>query len=177
MRPDDELPFDVFFPRNVQRVCAHVAIAFLLVVLAVARASAQTDSWATMAPDPHAKTSPAVVQIDGRLYVHGFDEIFPGYPSSFVPRLSIYTPSSNTWAIGASPALIRPLVAVGMINGKMYVVGGCVGSDCTIGVTNALEILRPSHEHMVKWRTNGDATVWSHGRCHCGQAVRRRRNA
>ena len=67
---------------------------------------AQTDSWATVAPDPNAKATPAVVAINGKLYVHGYDSDGMSQ-ASFVPRLSIYTPSSNTWTVGASPALIR----------------------------------------------------------------------
>jgi N-acetylneuraminic acid mutarotase len=102
-------------------------------------------AWTTMAPDPHLKSSPAVVEIDGKLYVQGFDQDANGNQSSFVPRLSIYDPASNTWALGASPTLIRAYASVGVIAGKMYVVGGCVLSDCA-HVTNALEIYDPVHD-------------------------------
>ena len=142
MRPSDSPPSAVLVLCHVRRACVHVAMAFVLVLLSIGRASAQTDSWATMAPDPNAKWSPAVVEINGKLYVHGFDTDGVNQ-SSFVPRLSIYTPSSNTWAIGASPTIIRAFASVGQINGKMYVAGGCVMSDCRIGITNALEIYDP----------------------------------
>jgi N-acetylneuraminic acid mutarotase len=94
-----------------------------------------------MAPDPNPKSSPAVAAINGRLYVYGFDQGVG--QSSFVPRLSIYDPATNTWSIGASPGLIRAFASVGVINGKMYVAGGCIMSDCRIGITNALEIYDP----------------------------------
>jgi N-acetylneuraminic acid mutarotase len=82
-----------------------------------------------MAPDPHAKVSPAIAEINGKLYVQGFDQDAGGNQGSFVPRLSIYDPASNTWTIGASPTLIRAFANAVTINGKMYVVGGCVMSD------------------------------------------------
>ena len=88
--------------------------------------------WTTLAPDPHAKYTPVAVAINGKLYVHGFD-------SSFVARLGIYDPSSNTWSNGSSPTLIRSYSSVGAVNGKMYVVGGCIMSDCS-SPTNELRI-------------------------------------
>lgn len=95
--------------------------------------------WTTMAPDPHAKYTPVAVAINGRLYVHGFDQDPAGNQSSFVARLGIYAPSSNTWSNGAAPNLIRSYSSVGAINGKMYVVGGCILSDCSFP-TNELRI-------------------------------------
>jgi N-acetylneuraminic acid mutarotase len=100
--------------------------------------------WTTMAPDPNAKVAPAVVGINGRLYVQGFDQDALGNQSSFVPRLSIYDTFSNTWTVGASPAIIRAFANAVAINGKLYVLGGCVMSDCRIGTTNALEIYDPA---------------------------------
>jgi N-acetylneuraminic acid mutarotase len=102
--------------------------------------------WTTKAPDPHAKTTPAVTVVNGKLYVHGFDQDAFGNQSSFVPRLSIYDPQANTWSVGASPAIIRAFPSVGTIGGKLYVAGGCVMSDCRVGVTNALEIYNPASD-------------------------------
>jgi N-acetylneuraminic acid mutarotase len=99
--------------------------------------------WTTLTPDPHAKSSPAVVEINGRLYVYGFDQDAGGNQSSFVPRLSIYDPASNTWTIGRSPSLIRAYANAVAINGRMYVVGGCVMADCST-TTGAMEIYDPA---------------------------------
>jgi N-acetylneuraminic acid mutarotase len=98
--------------------------------------------WTTMAPDPLAKKSPAVVEINGKLYVHGFDDDGGGSPG--LPRLSIYDPASDTWTVGASPSLVRSQVSVGVINGKMFVAGGCISADCEDGTTNALEVYDPA---------------------------------
>jgi N-acetylneuraminic acid mutarotase len=123
---------------------APVATALLLVLLSSGRASAQAGSWTTLAPDPIAKSSPTVVEIDGKLYVHGFSQDAGGNQGSFAPQLSIYTPASNTWSIGTSPGLIRAAASAGVINGKLYIVGGCLMSDCRIGVTDVLEIYDPA---------------------------------
>ena len=66
MRPSDSPPSAVLVLCHVWRACVHVAMAFVLVLLSIGRASAQTDSWATMAPDPNAKWGPAVVEINGK---------------------------------------------------------------------------------------------------------------
>src|SRR6185369_13904749 len=116
--------------------------AAMIVALCSNRAATQ-GTWVTMAPDLQAKVSPAVAHIDGKLYVQGFDQDAFGNQSSFVPRLSVYDPASNSWTTGASPHVIRAFASAAAINGKMYVVGGCVMSDCRIGVTNVLEIYDP----------------------------------
>jgi N-acetylneuraminic acid mutarotase len=107
---------------------------FNLTVSATDKDGATTSllAWTTMAPDPHAKYTPVAAAINGKLYVHGFD-------SSFVARLGIYDPSSNTWSNGSSPTLVRSYSSVGGINGKMYVAGGCILSDCS-SPTNELRI-------------------------------------
>ena len=100
-------------------------------------------SWTTMARAPHRMSGSAVAAINGKLYLYGFDQDSAGNQGSFVPRLSIFDPASNTWSIGAPPRLVRAAASVGVINGKMYVAGGCITSDCRIGITNALEIYDP----------------------------------
>ena len=84
-----------------------------------------------MAPDPHAKYTPVAVAINGKLYVHGFDMDAAGGQSSFVARLGIYDLLPNTWSNGSSPDPDRSTPASGQSNGKMYVVGGCILSDCS----------------------------------------------
>ena len=118
--------------------------------------------WTTMAPDPHAKLAPAVAEIGGKLYVQGFDQDNFGNQGSFVPRLSIYDASSNTWTIGASPTIIRAFATAVAINGKLYVVGGCVMSDCRIGVSDArvLEIYDPA---LNTWSTGASMPTGRYG--------------
>src|SRR5687767_5211704 len=118
------LPSQVVSLRNVLRVCVHAAIVLILTMLSVGRAAAQ-DSWATKAQAPGLTPYPVSGEINGLIYVYGFDSD-GNSQSSFVPRLSIYNPALNTWTTGASPNLIRAGASGGIINGKMYVVGGCI---------------------------------------------------
>src|SRR5208282_4793977 len=51
--------------------------------------------------------------------------------------------AQDSWATVASDPNPQVSVASGEISGLIYVVGGCINSDCRIGVTNALEIYDP----------------------------------
>jgi hypothetical protein len=64
----------MFHPIRVPRQVSLFALAALmLTMLSVGRASAQ-DSWATMASDPDPKFGSNVsVEINGRIYVYGFE--------------------------------------------------------------------------------------------------------
>jgi N-acetylneuraminic acid mutarotase len=130
---------------NVLRVCARAAIALILTLLSVGFASAQ-DSWATRASDPFRKAGHVAGEINDLIYVSGiFDQGGVGNQSDFRPRLEIYSPASNTWTAGTPPGLMRAFASAGVINvinEKLYVVGGCILSDCN-STTNALEIYDP----------------------------------
>src|SRR5687767_3065297 len=126
MRPINATPSQAMSLRRVLKSCAHAAIVLMVTMLPVGRASAQTDSWATKTPDPNLIWGPSAVSFGGKIYVHGFNSDAAGNQASFTPRLSIYSPSTDTWAIGAPPPIIRAGSDAGEINGKMYVVGGCV---------------------------------------------------
>ena len=93
------------------------------------------DSWATRTSDPNPPTSVAGGVIGGVIYLDGYDTLGPS--------LSIYNPATDSWTTGAAPNINRALPSVGVINGQLYVVGGCISADCRIGVTNALEIYDP----------------------------------
>src|SRR6185295_7373760 len=125
------------------RAARGVLVGIGLPLLAFSWAVTAQGTWETKTPDPHAKVSPSVAEIGGKLYVQGFDQD-AGNQSSFLARLSIYDPALNQWTIGASPALIRAFAASAVINGKLYVVGGCLMSDCRVGPTNQLEVYDPA---------------------------------
>ena len=119
-----------------------MAIAVIATMLSAGRASAQ-GTWTTKAPDPSVfNGSNAVISgaINGLIYRYGYNDT--GVDSG-TGTLSIYNPATNMWTTGAQPLLARTDASVGVINGKMYVVGGCITSDCRIGITNQLEIYDP----------------------------------
>ncbi len=117
-------------------------IALLATVISMGRASAQ-GTWTTKAPDPSISTLSNPVasgQINGRIYIYGYNDIGVDAGNG---TLDIYNPTTNVWTTGATPLLARAGASVGVINGRMYVVGGCITSDCRIGTTNQLEIYDP----------------------------------
>jgi hypothetical protein len=93
------------------------------------------DSWTTRTSDPSPPFSVAGGIINGLIYIDGYET--PG------PVLRIFSPAMDSWTTGAAPNINRAYPSVGVIGGLLYVVGGCINSDCRIGVTNALEIYDP----------------------------------
>ena len=119
-----------------------MAIAMIATMLSTGRAFAQ-GTWTTKAPDTsifNGENPVVSVAINGLIYRYGYNDT--GVDSGN-GTLSIYNPSTNTWTSGAQPLLARTGPSVGVINGLMYVVGGCITSDCRIGITNQLEIYDP----------------------------------
>ena len=74
--------------------------------------------------------------IDGKLYVVGGIEASELTGPTFSDVLEIYDPTANVWMTGAAMATARNSAAAGVIDGKLYVVGGSTGSE----YTNALEV-------------------------------------
>jgi len=108
------------------------ALGAILAMSTIDHAFAQ-DSWTTKTSDPNPTSSVASVEVNGLIYVYGS-----------AGTLSIYNPATDVWMAGAAPTLSRAYVSAAVINGKVYVVGGCTNnSDCRIGTTNALEIYDP----------------------------------
>ncbi len=116
----------------------------LTVVVFASQAFAQGGTWETKArmPTPLAGWGGA---INGQLHVIG--EIFPGGFETMVHQ--VYDAATDTWTSKGPPLLHRSSAEAAVINGKLYVVGGCLafpptGGDCRIGITNQLEVYDPA---------------------------------
>src|SRR5713101_7109348 len=98
-----------------------------------------TDDWRLTPP----RASRLVVHMR-TLVFHRFAE--SGYSTAafpYVMHLNVYDPALNTWAALTPSSLGRAYADAAVINGKLYVVGGCTNnSDCSF-VTNALEVYDP----------------------------------
>lgn len=92
-----------------------------------------TDSWAIGAPMPYPVASYASAVVDNCIYViGGQDEWLPLGQNINVNFTQIYTPSNNTWCLGASIPGIAFNAGAGATAGVMapkriYVFGGSVG--------------------------------------------------
>jgi hypothetical protein len=101
----------------------------------------KVDGWYFIAYMAKGRASPAAAFINGRLYVTNGWGSFGGNP---VARLGIYNPETDTWSKGAK----NPVPAGGgstgaVLDGKMYVVGGCKNSSCDPNLS-AVEVYDPN---------------------------------
>ena len=108
----------------------------------VARYTATTDSWEQVAYLPYTRSSVATTY-DGQGHIWGFG----GYTSFGLPRLYDtirYTIATNTWeSIGVSylPVQTSNAKAVLGADGKIYVIGGLIGSSTTGTSTSTVWVL------------------------------------
>jgi len=99
-------------------------------------------TWTTKAPMPTARTGVATGEINGQLYVMGgVSNPPPAFP--LPTAYEVYDPATNTWATIASAPTSRAYAGAAGIAGKLYVVGGCINSDCN-STTNILEVFDPA---------------------------------
>jgi N-acetylneuraminic acid mutarotase len=116
------------------------------------------DSWKALAPMPTARAAASAAAVDGKIYVIGGASVHPGQKivslGATVPHRSIgtneaYDPATNSWAERTSMPTPRNHAAIGVVNGKIYVIGGRVGSlYITNGSpTNVVEVYDPATDN------------------------------
>lgn len=87
----------------------------------------KTDSWSPMADAPMARMAAAAAFLDGKLYVAGGWTAGDGAAH----EVDIYDPATDSWSIGtSSPVGQGGGVAHAVVNGKLYLVGGCNNGAC-----------------------------------------------
>ena len=94
------------------------------------------DSWKALAPMPGKRGSAVAVQVGGKMYVIGGATTVEGSkepaingngPARVVMTNEVYDPATNRWESRAPMALGRNHAFAGVVNGKIYVIGGRVG--------------------------------------------------
>jgi N-acetylneuraminic acid mutarotase len=99
------------------------------------------DSWKALAPVPTRRGSPVAVTAGDRIYVIG--GATPGPKDTAVPlpglhwslgTVEAYDPATNTWHQRSAMPTPRNHATAGLVNGKIYVIGGRVGAA---GITAA----------------------------------------
>lgn len=94
------------------------------------------DLWTFLGSRPGPQTGPVSAVIDGQLYVAGGSDA-----AINVPRLHVYSPSTNTWVAGPDSASSHGNApAGGAIDGIFYVAGGNdLGNTLTLDVLEAYD--------------------------------------
>ena len=95
------------------------------------------DSWKALAPMPTARGSAIAAVVSGKIYVLGGASVHPGAKLvSLAPTLphrslatnEMYDPATNRWETRSPMPTARNHASIGAVNGKIYVLGGRVGS-------------------------------------------------
>ncbi|MGZ5080360.1 MAG: Kelch repeat-containing protein [Usitatibacter sp.] len=95
------------------------------------------DSWKALAPMPSKRGSPVAAAVGDKIYVIGGATTPPGSKETAVhparPHISVgtveeYDPATNTWRQRASMPTPRNHATAGVVNGKIYLIGGRVGA-------------------------------------------------
>jgi N-acetylneuraminic acid mutarotase len=103
------------------------------------------DMWKALAPLPTKRGSPTAAVVNGKVYViggattnEGSKEagIHPARPHQVVGTNEVYDPATNTWGTRRSMPTPRNHVANGVVNGKIYVIGGRLGGAFIGRATN-----------------------------------------
>jgi len=96
-----------------------------------------TDEWKALAPMPTKRGSPVAAVVGDKIYVIGGATTPPGSSETAVhprrPHISLgtveeYDPATNSWRERRSMPTPRNHTLAGVVNGKIYVIGGRVGA-------------------------------------------------
>jgi len=95
------------------------------------------DSWKALAPMPGKRGSAVAAAVRGKLYVIGGGAphpgstelaIHPARPHRAVTTVEEYDPAINTWRARSPMPTPRNHAAAGVVNNKVYVIGGRIGA-------------------------------------------------
>jgi N-acetylneuraminic acid mutarotase len=118
-----------------------------------------TDVWKALAPMPSRRGSPVAAAVGGRIYVIGGASTHPGSPEPAVhparPHRAVgtveeYDPATNTWRARSPMPTARNHAAIGVVNNKIYVIGGRIGA-AFIGVASNTNIVEEYDPTTDQW--------------------------
>ena len=117
---------------------------------------------------PTARTAAAAAQVGGKIYVFGGASVHPGqtidvalgsdyesrHRACWTPVLGVYDPTIRLVGDGGPAPTARNHAAIGVVNGKIYIIGGRVGAAVvtTGSNTNVVEVYDPATD---KWGAAG----------------------
>ena len=104
-----------------------------------------TDSWKPLAPLPGKRGSAIAAEVGGKIYVIGGattaegskDAFFTAFgPARVLGTNDVYDPATNKWESRNSMSVPRNHAFGGVVNGKIYVIGGRTGQAFILSATN-----------------------------------------
>ena len=103
------------------------------------------DSWKPLAPLPTKRGAPVAAVVGGKIYVIGGATTHPGSTETSIhparPHRSsdaneVYDPATNSWRARSPMPTPRNHAAVGVVNNKIYVLGGRLGAGFITRASN-----------------------------------------
>jgi N-acetylneuraminic acid mutarotase len=97
----------------------------------------QADTWKALAPMPMKRGSPIAAVVGNKIYVIGGATTRPGTDDTFIDPTHAqmvlgateeYDPATNSWRERSPMPTPRNHAAIGVVDGKIYVIGGRVGA-------------------------------------------------
>lgn len=118
------------------------------------------DSWKALAPMPTKRGSPVAVTVGEKIYVIGGatlppdskePAVLPGRPHVSVGAVEEYDPATNTWRARTSMPTPRNHATAGAINGKIYVIGGRVGTSFISSGSSNIDVVEEYDPAADAW--------------------------
>ena len=118
------------------------------------------DTWKALAPLPTKRGSPVGEAVGGKIYVIGGASVHPGSketaihprrPHRSVDANEMYDPATNTWQTRSSMPTARNHAAIGMVNNKIYVIGGRVGAAFMTTPASATDLVEEYDPATDQW--------------------------
>jgi len=120
----------------------------------------RADSWKALAPLPTKRGSPSAVAAGGKIYVIGGASTHPGSKETGVhparPHRSldtneVYDPATNRWETRSPMPTARNHAAVGVVDNKIYVIGGRIGAAFMVVPATAVDVVEEYDPATNQW--------------------------
>ncbi len=129
----------------------------------------ETDTWATRADMPTARSHMTVSALGGKIYAIG-----GGLPPrsrggvAYLPLLEVYDTATNRWAPAADLPTPRSVLSSSVIDGRVYVMGGSVSGPAssaqealrTLRILSVVEVYDPASGRWTRGRDLATPRGW-----------------
>src|ERR1700726_4946042 len=118
-----------------------------------------TDTWKALTPMPSQRGSALAAVVNDKIYVIGGATTIPGsketavyptQPHSSVGTVEEYDPAANTWRERSAMPTPRNHAAIGVVSGRIYVIGGRVGA-AFIGLASDISVVEEYDPATDQW--------------------------
>ena len=129
------------------------------------------DSYRAMAPMSVKRCSPIAEEVGGKIYViGGLEPLENGQGTRVTGRNQMFDPATNTWTERSPMPTARNHAFAGVVNSKIYVIGGRIGAGNIPATTNvdvveeydpATNLWGPIKDRMPTPRSGGGAATYN----------------